>query len=113
VYDTPSTRFVAQFVGAANVLDGETARRLTGHAAAMLRPERIRLAGSDPSSSAQAAGTVAEVQYFGAFTRVKVDVGGALLQADLPSDTQAGSAPEAGRRVHLHWDARAVHALDA
>jgi hypothetical protein len=49
---------------------------------------------------------VAEVQYFGAFTRVKVDVGGALLQADL-----TGEAPEAGRTVHLHWDARAVHAL--
>ncbi|WP_425256996.1 ABC transporter ATP-binding protein [Rubrivivax sp. RP6-9] len=110
VYDTPATRFVAQFVGAANVLDGETARRLTGHAAAMLRPERIRLAGS--AGNAQAAGTVAEVQYFGAFTRVKVDVGGTLLQADLPSDA-GGGAPEAGRSVQLHWDARAVHALGA
>ena len=110
VYDTPATRFVAQFVGAANVLDGETARRLTGHAAAMLRPERIRLAAS--AGNAQAAGTVAEVQYFGAFTRVKVDVGGTLLQADLPSDA-GGTAPEAGSSVQLHWDARAVHALGA
>jgi putative spermidine/putrescine transport system ATP-binding protein len=103
VYDAPTTRFVAQFVGAANVLDGDTARRLTGHAAAMLRPERIRL--GEPTD-ARAAGPVAEVQYFGAFTRVKVDVGGALLQADL-----AGVAPETGRTAHLHWDAGAVHAL--
>ena len=110
VYDTPATRFVAQFVGAANVLDGETAWRLTGHAAAMLRPERIRLAAS--AGNAQAAGTVAEVQYFGAFTRVKVDVGGTLLQADLPSDA-GGTTPEAGSSVQLHWDARAVHALGA
>jgi putative spermidine/putrescine transport system ATP-binding protein len=103
VYDAPATRFVAQFVGAANVLDGAAAQRLTGHAAAMLRPERIRAGAAE---GARAGGTVVEAQYFGAFTRVKVDVGGALLQADL-----SGDAPEAGRHVHLHWDARAVHAL--
>jgi putative spermidine/putrescine transport system ATP-binding protein len=107
VYNAPTTRFVAQFVGAANVLDGETARRFTGHGAAMLRPERIRLGGAE---QARASGTVTEVQYFGAFTRVKVDTGGALLQADLPADPGT-SAPEAGSAVHLHWDARAVHAL--
>jgi putative spermidine/putrescine transport system ATP-binding protein len=109
VYDTPATRFVAQFVGAANVLDGAAARRLTGRAAAMLRPERIRLGDA---AGAQAGGTVAEVQYFGAFTRVKVNVGDALLQADLAAEP-GRPAPEAGRAVHLHWDARAVHALVA
>ncbi|HET9205043.1 MAG TPA: ABC transporter ATP-binding protein, partial [Burkholderiaceae bacterium] len=57
VYDAPATRFVAQFVGAANVLDGEPARRLTGRSAAMLRPERIRLG---PSDGARASGVVAE-----------------------------------------------------
>ncbi len=107
VYDTPATRFVAQFVGAANVLDGAVAQRLTGHAAAMLRPERIR---TGASAGAGASGAVAEVQYFGAFTRVKVDVGGALLQADLPAAPGA-PVPEPGGTLHLHWDARAVHAL--
>ena len=37
VYNAPATRFVAMFVGAANVLDGEAARargRAVGHAAA-------------------------------------------------------------------------------
>ena len=107
VYDTPATRFVADFVGAANVLDGESARRLTGHGAAMLRPERIRLGDAD---DARAVGTVAEVQYFGAFTRLKVDVGGALLQADLPTVADV-APPRLGGTVHLHGDARAVHAL--
>lgn len=107
VYDTPATRFVAQFVGAANVLEGPAAQRLTGHAGAMLRPERIRLGDA---AGARASGTVCEVQYFGAFTRLRVDVGGALLQADLACE--AGSAPpEPGRPVHLHWDERAVHPL--
>jgi len=111
VYDAPATRFVAQFVGAANVLEGAAAQRLAGHAAAMLRPERVRLAR--PDEPARAAGLVAEVQFFGAFTRVKVDVGDALLQADLPSAAAAADAerPEPGQRVQLHWDARAVHAL--
>ena len=107
VYDTPATRFVARFVGAANVLDGEVAQRLTGHAGAMLRPERIRLG---EAADARASGTVAEVQYFGAYTRLKVDVGATTLQADLP--TAPGIAlPSTGDTAHLHWDARAVHAL--
>jgi putative spermidine/putrescine transport system ATP-binding protein len=107
VYNAPATRFVAQFVGAANVLDGDAARRLTGHASAMLRPERIRLGAA---TGASASGTVHEVQYFGAFTRVKVDASGVLLQADLP-DADGANSPQPGEPVHLHWDQRAVHAL--
>jgi putative spermidine/putrescine transport system ATP-binding protein len=107
VYNAPATRFVAQFVGAANVLDGELARRLTGHPSAMLRPERIRVGTAD---GARASGTVTEVQYFGAFTRIRVDVGAGAIQADLPE--AAGTVPPTGgSTAHLHWDAAAVHAL--
>ena len=109
VYDAPMTRFVANFVGAANVLDGAAARQLTGQSSAMLRPERIRLGAE---GGAGASGTVREVQYFGAFTRIKVDAAGVLLQADLP--LAAGAVgPAGGERVHLHWDRGAVHALGA
>jgi putative spermidine/putrescine transport system ATP-binding protein len=110
VYNAPATRFVANFVGAANVLDGDAARRLAGtdgHAGAMLRPERIRLG---TARGARASGTVQEVQYFGAFTRLKVDAGGVTLQADLP-DAGDAALPEAGDTAHLHWDSSAVHAL--
>jgi putative spermidine/putrescine transport system ATP-binding protein len=109
VYDAPATRFVAHFVGAANVLDGPSAQRLAGQGSAMLRPERIRLG---PPSGARASGTVQEVQYFGAFTRLKVDAAGTLLQADLPGAAGA-PMPATGEQVHLHWDAGAVHALAA
>jgi putative spermidine/putrescine transport system ATP-binding protein len=109
VYDAPATRFVAHFVGAANVLEGEAARRLTGHAQAMLRPERITVGGE---AGARAAGTVSEVQFFGAFTRVKVDTGGTRLQADLPAG-RGLTVPAVGACVHLHWDDAAVHALAA
>jgi putative spermidine/putrescine transport system ATP-binding protein len=105
VYNAPRTRFVAMFVGAANVLDGDAALALTGQRSAMLRPERIRTGGSE---GARTSGTVTEAQYFGAFTRIKVQAAGALLQADLP---ESAPAPVAGDSVHLHWDERAVHAL--
>jgi putative spermidine/putrescine transport system ATP-binding protein len=107
LYNAPTSRFVARFVGAANVLEGDVAQRLTGHDAAMLRPERIRLHGA---TGARAGGSVTERQYFGAYTRLKVDVGGALLQADLP-EPSALALPEPGATVHLHWDEAAVHAL--
>ncbi len=107
VYNAPASRFVAQFVGAANVLDGESAQRLTGHSSAMLRPERIRLGAA---AGARASGSVREVQYFGAFTRIKVDVAGLLLQVDLP-ETGITSSPAHGETAHLHWDQSAVHIL--
>jgi putative spermidine/putrescine transport system ATP-binding protein len=89
------------------VLSGEAARRLTGHAQAMLRPERITLGATE---GARASGTVAEVQYFGAFTRVRVDVAGTPLQADLAAGP-GQPAPKTGQTVHLHWNDGAVHAL--
>jgi putative spermidine/putrescine transport system ATP-binding protein len=54
-------------------------------------------------------GTVQEVQYFGAFTRLRVGGEGTLLQVDLPAS--AAEPPRPGQDVHLHWDSAAVHAL--
>jgi hypothetical protein len=107
VYNAPATRFVAQFVGAATCWTANRLGRLTGRSAAMLRPERIRLGGAD---GARASGVIAEAQYFGAFTRLKVESAGTLLQADLPEAADS-AVPETGRTVHLHWDERAVHPL--
>jgi putative spermidine/putrescine transport system ATP-binding protein len=106
VYNAPATRFVAQFVGAANLLDGAAARALTGQPAALLRPERI---GFGPAEGARASAVVEDVQYFGAFTRVRVEAGGVPLQVDVPAN--GAPAPATGTEVHLHWDETAVHAL--
>jgi putative spermidine/putrescine transport system ATP-binding protein len=131
IYDTPRTRFVAEFVGAANLLDGPVAARLAdGAASVMLRPELIRLG---PAAGARVSGTVVDTQYFGAFRRLRIDAGEATLSVDLAvnaadaaavaTHARAGEdgvgsghgAPLAdiGARVHLHWDARAVHRLAA
>ena len=50
-----------------------------------------------------------DAQYFGAFYRIRADVGATLLSVDLPPADAPRARP--GQRVHLHWDADAVHAL--
>ncbi|WP_341890240.1 ABC transporter ATP-binding protein [Variovorax sp. YR752] len=108
LYGRPRTRFVAEFVGSANVMHGEIARAHAGAAAVMIRPERVRLG---EAAGARASGTLAEVQYFGAFWRLAVEVaGGERLIADLPVALHH-SAPEPGHRLHLHWDEDAVHVI--
>ncbi len=104
IYERPATRFVAQFVGAANLIDGEIARRYAGGApCALLRPERIEFGAPQ---GALASGRVVQVQYFGAFSRVSVDCSAMTLAVDRP----ASSAPvEPGAQVHLHWRDDAVH----
>jgi putative spermidine/putrescine transport system ATP-binding protein len=107
VYESPATRFVAEFVGAANLLEGEAARRLAdGAGCVLLRPERIRLG---PESGARARGVVVESQYFGAFVRLRVQVDATTLAVDLGA--AAGAPPPTGAHVSLHWDAAAIHPL--
>jgi putative spermidine/putrescine transport system ATP-binding protein len=110
LYEAPATRFVAEFVGAANLLQGADALRLCGQAQAMIRPERIRLAQAH-GPEARASGTVSEAQYFGSFWRLRVEREGAsALLADLPASART-VAPGVGASVGLAWDDDAVHAL--
>jgi putative spermidine/putrescine transport system ATP-binding protein len=117
IYNTPTTRFVAQFVGSANVVDGEVARTLSGHACAMLRPERITLVAP---ADTLVRGVVKDVQFFGSFTRVLVDVPlskppaavGTTLHVDLPTG-MGYPMPTTGQAVGLRWHDDAVHTLAA
>lgn len=107
LYEQPATRFVAEFLGAANVLEAEAAQRLTGSAAAMIRPERIRL-GTD--QGARVRGVVENLQYFGSFWRAKIRCDqSTVLIADLAIDSVLPATDEA---VHLHWDDSAIHRLN-
>jgi putative spermidine/putrescine transport system ATP-binding protein len=106
LYERPASRFVAEFLGAANVLEHEAALALTGYPTAMIRPERITIG---PSSSARISGQVEAIQYFGSFWRIKVRCPLAVvLMVDLPVSSVQ---PAIGDTVHLHWDASAVHQL--
>lgn len=116
LYNRPATRFVADFVGIANVLHGNDAQRYANAQSLMIRPELIHLqtASGPERASPQAVGRVIDVRYFGAFWRVQVqpDNGEHALVVDLPLQVW-GVAPEIGTQVQLHWDKTAVHVIES
>ena len=116
LYNRPSTRFVAEFVGTTNVLQGQDARQFGDAPTIMIRPEQIQLElGHEPSraSDVRAQGLVQEVQFFGSFWRVSVQrlPGAEPLLADLPVHG-AARPPSVGDVAHLYWADAAVHPLD-
>ena len=115
LYHRPATRFVAEFVGAANLLQGQDALPYGSTPTSMIRPEQIRLQlGAPPpgATNARAHGSVREVQFFGSFWRVSVQIsdGFSPLLVDVPVAV-ASQAPGLGEVVHLHWDDAAVHPI--
>jgi putative spermidine/putrescine transport system ATP-binding protein len=131
IYETPRTRFVADFIGASNLLPGQVAGpsrdgavirvagvSLTsnhgGDAAAgqavtvLIRPERVRLvppAGDRPGPNVL-AGRAADVVYLGEDLQVTVEVEGRVtLAASLKAgDTDKDLAPGAAVTVWIAPD---------
>jgi putative spermidine/putrescine transport system ATP-binding protein len=113
VYERPATAFVAGFVGASNLIQGEAARAILGEDGTWtVRPEKIQLVEPGapmPAGSVDAAGQVREVVYLGADTKyvVALDAGGELI---VLKQNVATSSMEAlalkGKPVRLVWDRR-------
>ncbi len=104
VYDRPETPFVADFVGASNVLPAQLVHRLTGKdAPASLRPEAIQI-GDGPLS-----GKVSTQAFLGSATRIEIESEGITLKVLLP---KGRSVPEIGETVSLGWGADALHIMD-
>jgi putative spermidine/putrescine transport system ATP-binding protein len=87
IYERPRTRFVADFVGGANVLEPDASARLgLPPALYSVRAEKIRLgAPGDSGPGLRLKGRAVEVQYQGAVHRVTVDVGGDRLLMAVPA----------------------------
>jgi putative spermidine/putrescine transport system ATP-binding protein len=63
VYNKPATRFVAGFLGAANILSGEEAKKIFGKSKTVsIRPERMRLQPSNSKISTDESSVSAIVQ---------------------------------------------------
>lgn len=86
VYENPANRFVADFVGTSNVLDGDAAELVLGTRGAFaIRPERIAVldnAAAPPAGHRSVSAEVAEVVYAGPITRVAATVTGCLSLCD-------------------------------
>ena len=94
LYERPNSRYVAEFLGAANILDG-----------AAIRPERITLRPDGPH-----AGTLRETAYRGQDFCLSVALdAGPVLRVVMPNTGVA--PPPVGSRVALGWDEDAVVAL--
>ena len=115
LYNRPSTRFVAEFVGAANLLHGPDALQFGPCASLVIRPERIALAPSpleDGGGAPRVQGVVREVQFFGSFSRlsvVRAQVTEPML-VDVPLHGRQVT-PAVGDTVHLFWSDAAMHRL--
>ena len=100
VYHRPQTAFVAGFIGEANLLAGladDVGRVL------MVRPERVRIATTaPPSPSAGVEGTVTEVVFRGATTRVAVETPAGTVVAHLGDDRSVTVRP--GDRAWATWN---------
>ncbi|MEZ5864325.1 MAG: ABC transporter ATP-binding protein [Geminicoccaceae bacterium] len=106
IYERPRTRFVADFVGSANVLPPDLARRFGGAFTWMsLRPEAIRFAGSEAAVQGVARGA----RYLGSGTRVAVEVDGTEISVLVPAGE---TAPVPGRQVGLACSPESLHRMD-
>ena len=129
IYETPATRFVADFIGNVNLMDGTVVedqpdhvvvecadcRHFVGHGitgtpgmavTVALRPEKIHLSRQRPADEFNnAPGRVKELSYFGSFTVYHVALAsGALLKVSL-ANTQRHRDVEFtwGDEVWAHW----------
>jgi spermidine/putrescine transport system ATP-binding protein len=100
IYDRPATRFVADFIGEANLLPGALVGRPGGTVA--IRPERVQLsrAGEGPSDKGL-PGTVTTMTFLGSDVLYEVTLAsGVAIKARL---RDAAPVVEAGSAVVASW----------
>jgi putative spermidine/putrescine transport system ATP-binding protein len=110
VYERPTTRFVAGFVGTSNLLTGAAAEAIIGRPGIFtVRPEKIHLAPADTIASSDehsAPGRIRDVVYLGPDTRyvVALDVGADLVVTRQNLATTSTEAlAQQGQAVRLVW----------
>jgi putative spermidine/putrescine transport system ATP-binding protein len=110
IYEHPATLFVADFVGVSNLVEGESARSLTGAPAPFtIRPEKIRFleeGASAAAGSCVARGRIRDVVYLGVHTRYGVEIEGGTLLVVVEQNRDATAVDvhaSRGRAVRLAW----------
>ncbi len=108
IYERPSTRFTADFVGSSNVLTPEFSRAHDGPDNwCSLRPEKIRIATKGEPFSAK--GNIVSVNYQGAVTRIAVTCEGTRLIAALPATERHFTE---GETVELIWSKESLAVME-
>lgn len=105
IYNRPSTRFAATFVGHLNTLPAD---RFGPDRA--IRPELLSLSPR-PDTDTTLEGTVLDIGFLGSVLRLRVDVDGTTLNLDTFNANAV--PPQRGDKVTLHLAARDILTLDA
>jgi spermidine/putrescine transport system ATP-binding protein len=142
IYQRPVDRFVADFIGESNFLDGQvagngagatfrlrdgtvlpappdTARVADRPVALMVRPERVAVGRERPSGATVPAalrGRATHVAFMGNHTRITVQTEAGVLVAlrfHAESDRQAVEEEMLDREVHVWWDPRESAVVNA
>ena len=131
IYENPGSRFVAAFVGTANILEGRVAKAGAGEAeveiaglgslrvrtaraigigeacAVAVRPEKIAI-GDAPAGSNVVRGTVSEMGYLGGVSDFHVRVSDSvMLRVQIANRARTPLSLASGASVVLHWPAEA------
>ena len=112
VYETPRTRFVADFVGGSNIVPPALAIRFGAPERLFsLRPEKVRVVAQDnvPQDWLSADAEIVSIQYQGAVRRVQARVSDSILLATVPS---SGDEFAAGDKVTVAFENHALHPMD-
>ena len=120
VYERPATRFVAGFLGAANIVSGEPAKKIFGRPTTVsIRPERMRLQAPSYSATSDEmaiAATVKEAAFVGANTVYVVDTDDGVRLSISRTNTQSPGHDNrfaAGDRVLAVWLHRHIAEIPA
>jgi putative spermidine/putrescine transport system ATP-binding protein len=109
IYQRPTSKFVADFVGSSNVLSPDITAKLTGDRAwSSIRPELISL-GAAGDGAIGLSGRLAARCFLGSVTRVAVDIDGHRVHANLPAASQL---PAEGEMIALNFPRIALTKLD-
>jgi putative spermidine/putrescine transport system ATP-binding protein len=131
VYNRPATKFVANFVGTLNVLEGTVADAGSGKVrvasqelalkgklngsqtgdtlSLALRPEAITL-GSRPGHDSKLAGEIADVHFLGSVIRVRVGIGDKQISLDT-FNNPATPPPAVGDKAEISFSSGDVLVL--
>jgi putrescine transport system ATP-binding protein len=130
VYETPASRFVADFIGNVNLMEGRiivdepdrvvvecadvthhVGHGITGYAGmpvtVALRPEKISLSAEHPRGADgfnRVQGRVAALSYFGSFTLYHLQLAsGAGIKVNVENENRHAQGPAVGDMVWAHW----------
>ncbi len=142
VYERPATRFVADFIGISNLMEGRVVAQEAGVArvavclgdedgrdivfqaqafepqamgrrvALSIRPERVNLSLGDRAPGDGFLGTVVDRAYLGTDVQYRIRLDSGVELTSVQPNRDASPRPEPGAQVTVHWTSDDVRVLE-